>query len=440
MRPVLLALLGSALLIPSAVAQGTFAVTGSMAHARDGHTATLLKDGRVLIAGACDSVFSDFANSGFVTAEIYDPSTGKFTPTGNMIVRRCDHTATVLSDGRVLMVGGDVGFTTIAELYNPITGTFTPAGITGINTGLYDHAANLLQDGRVLISSSTAAEFYDPVTGIFSPAGPLKDWGTRSVVLKDGRLLIVTPSEVSIYDVVNDSLQPVATFPGTYSVAPSVTLLANGDVLIAGGAVSPQLGYTTSRAWLYNYRLKTLERTGDMLFQREYATATLLPNGHVLIVGGYDDATYNGGYLSQVEEYDPLTGRFTYVGPDAWGRDSATATLLPNGTVLITGGDSYTNIPSELYSPGTVWQQVVYIMKTVAGTNNLNFWQWSYYWQSAPPFLGAPSGFGVSGSISPDLEAQITSLGGGDARANISAEEWVAYYQKATQASAARVQ
>src|SRR4051794_27144619 len=173
---------------------GTFTPTGSMTVARTRHTATLLTDGRVLIAGGFPTTPS---------AEIYDPATGIFSATGNMSTPRSQHTATLLPDGRVLIAGGGprVGPLPGMEIYDPATGVFSPAG--NLLSPRSGHSAILLANGTVLLVGGSGlaafpalapAEAYDPATGGSSPYGPYLRGGgcgfcDPSNLLPDGRLL-----------------------------------------------------------------------------------------------------------------------------------------------------------------------------------------------------------------------------------------------------------
>ena len=135
---------------PSRVYAGTFSPTGSMETARSSPTATALPDGRVLIAGGASGQAE--SSVALASAELYDPATGTFSPTGSLATARNGHTATLLSGGRVLITGGydGSGYSVSAELYDPATGTFGPTGsMTDARTY---HTATLLSDGRVLIA------------------------------------------------------------------------------------------------------------------------------------------------------------------------------------------------------------------------------------------------------------------------------------------------
>jgi hypothetical protein len=291
-------------------ATGTFAATGSLITARDSHTATLLPNGKVLIVGGYSD--PDFVSS----AELYDPNTGTFTATGSLAVARACHTATLLQNGMVLVAGGfnDGGTLDSAELYNPVTGTFTATG--SLVTARDTHTATLLQNGKVLLAGGEnadgildSADIYDPATGTFSATGTL-------------------------------------TSAHYYHTA---TLLPNGQVLVAAGW-SGSSG-ETDIAELYDPATGTFSATGSLIKARYMHAARLLPDGKVLLAAGF----YGGGALASAEIYDPASGTFADAGSLSTARYLQTATLLPNGEVLLAGGfDSASNSLSsaELYGEG----------------------------------------------------------------------------------------
>jgi hypothetical protein len=294
----------------------SFSVVGSLGTPRDAHTATLLTNGKVLIVGGADG------SSDIASAELYDPATATFSATGSLGGSRELHTATLLPNGKVLIVGGyrmDGTYLATAELYDPASGTFTATG--GLATARAYHTATLLPNGKVLIAGGenatdhqlTSAELYDPSAGpIFAP-------GRFSATGSMGS-------------------------PREYHTA---TLLATGKVLITGGRGTNAVLNT---AELYDPSNGTFSGTGSMTALRGSHIATRMQDGTVLVAGGWA-----GSYLGTAERYTPGTGTFSAVtGTLATARSQATATLLPSGKVMITGGENLGAAPlasAELFDP-----------------------------------------------------------------------------------------
>ena len=336
-----------------------FVFTGSLNTAREQHTATLLNNGLVLIAGGAGM-------SGFVTtAELYDAATGTFNSTGSLNAQRSYHTATLLNNGMVLIAGGfDGSYLASAELYNPATGTFTSTG--SLNTARYVHTATLLNNGMVLIAGGfdasnnalASAELYNPATGTFASTGSLNTaryWHTATL-LNNGLVLIAGGSGVSGFVTTAELYDPATgTFASTGSLNTArhlhtATQLNNGMVLIAAGLGSSG---TLAGAELYNPATGTFASTGSLNTARYWHTATLLNNGMVLFASG----SGNAGYLASAELYDPTTGTFTSTGSLNTGRLRNTATLLSNGMVLVAGGYDFADgvlASAERYTPDSL--------------------------------------------------------------------------------------
>jgi len=303
---------------------GTFSATGTMTTARSAHSATLLPDGRVLIAGGCAG--GCWNHNPVASAELYDPKTGTFGATGSMATDRTYHTATLLADGRVLIAGGCTDAfcnhtIASAELYDPKTGSFSPTG--SMSTYRVNHTATLLSDGRVLVTGGctdafcnhtfASAELYDPKTGSFSPTGSMSTYRARHTAtrLSDGRVLVAggctdefcnhTIASAELYD------PQTGTFDATGSMSAArdfhaATLLSDGRVLVTGGD-------DLDSAERYDPTTGTFDAIGSMTRARRNYTAALLPDGRVLIAGGNDPSACGGLYkaavLDSAELYQP---------------------------------------------------------------------------------------------------------------------------------------
>src|SRR6266542_4499300 len=320
----------------------SWVTTGSLATARDSHTATLLPSGKVLVAGgvAC-------------SAELYDPAMGTWTFTGNLNVGRGQHTATLLPSGKVLVAGGqNPSYLSSAELYDPVTGMWTLTSPLG--NPRYDHTATLLPSGQVLVaggqnpSDLSSVELYDSVAGTWSSTGSL---GTRrnahtATLLPSGKVLVAGGNGPTGY-LSSAELYDPATGTWSNTVDLNVprsnhtaTLLPSGKVLVAGGGGTSG---ALSSAELYNPVAGTWSNTGNLHVARAQHTATLLPSGKVLVAAGAG---------TSAELYDPVAGTWRNTGNLNVARFNHTATLLPSGKVLVAGGAGNGYLSSaELYDP-----------------------------------------------------------------------------------------
>ena len=301
-----LLVLGVALVLVEATTGTLFAFesTGSLVTARSGHTATLLPNNKVLVVGGYRS------GAPLASAELYDPATGIWATTGSLAAARFHHTATLLPNGKVLVVGGYGGSTfsnlASAEVYDPATGSWAVTG--SLAAAREYHTATLLPNGKVLVVGGSgaylaSAELYDLATGNWIPTGSLKT----------GRSLH------------------------------TATLLSNGKVLVAGGYGGS--GYLVS-AEVYDPASGNWTATGDAATPRDGHTATLLSNGKVLVVGG------NGptGSPATAELYDPTSGNWATTDNPGSTRYGHTATVLNNGKVLVAGGSAPADL---LYDPAS---------------------------------------------------------------------------------------
>ncbi len=344
--------------------------TGSMTSPRAAHTATMLNNGKVLIVGGANLLTTD-QSTAVTTAELYNPSTGTFSLTGNPNVPRLGHTATLLNDGRVLIVGGSSlggfnGALDSAEIYDPATGMFSV--ISGLHTGRILFTATLLKNGMVLVAGGqdaeqveiSSAELFDPSTDSFTVTGDMTvpRGGHVATLLPDGTVLVAggvsrqntitsenALASAEIYNPSTSTFTAVAASMTAARALPSATFLDNGTVLIAGGANQLNGGTSTTfltSAEIYNPTNQSFTATsGNMAVGRALFTATPLTNGTVLVAGGLISVTNHPTVFvttTDAELFDPTTGTFSVTTPLNSGRTYFQATLLANGTVLATGG------------------------------------------------------------------------------------------------------
>ncbi len=335
------------------------------------HTATALKSGLVLVAGG-----TSLDPGGSVppvpsaTAYRLDPKYGTLQSV-SMKQRRIRHTATPLTNGEILLAGGDLGPST--EFYSETTGAFRSGPDLG--TARMAHSATMLANGKVLFAGGVrpsiqcmgysltrlaTAEIYDPGTGKIRSVGSMKRAriGHTATLLASGKVLVAgghSSLDLELFDPVQETFQVIGSLVQSREDH-RATLLANGWVLLTGG--SDARGKSLPHAELYDPSShRTRVTAGAMGVAREDHTATLLPNGRVLITGGEDNAAGANGsdiVLDAVELYDPTTDRFVSSGPLSLSRDDHTATLLSGGRVLLLGGEDHESrgIPTgETYRP-----------------------------------------------------------------------------------------
>ncbi len=343
----------------------SFSVTqGGMNAERYRHTATLLANGKVLIAGGQNSASIN------KTAELYDPSENSFVLTGAMTSPRDAHTATLLQDGRVFIAGGlDGNGTSItSEIYNPATGTFSAAA--NMNARRAFHTAVLLANGKVLIVGGyngtylNSAELYDPASGVFTPTGSMamgRGWHTA-------------------------------------------TLLADGTVLIAGGLNST--GSLASAEIYYPDTGLFLPTSSDMSSPRAFHSAALYltlnavadnTNTKVLIAGGANGSTT----LSSADIYDPLKRTFVPASDMSTTRQGHTATML------VGGAEGYLRVTSNY---GMLFTEIYNNGGADTGINGIN----------VDRYEGVKSIYSPQFAILPDYQTHINVINANEDDATVS--------------------
>jgi hypothetical protein len=361
---------------PTVQQQATVTVTepgnATMSSSRAYQSETLLPNGKVLLAGGTNDLFGLAPMAG---ADLYNPASGLLNPTGPMGAARYAHTATLLNNGKVLVVGGFVvnktDATASAELYDPAAGTFAPTANT-LHYPRGGHTATLLPNGEVLIVGGysgktnvlanypSTCEIYNPVSNLFRDSGslnavrgahratpiyglilPVVAQSLEHADIVDNRVLISGGysangfiTSLEWYFVGSDSFGTLSVGLGAGRALHTAVLLPNNKVLLAGGAISTSLPPSAiASAELYNVLTNSIAPTGSLVAARAAQTSTLV-GGRVLVFGG----AAGFSVLSSVESYDPGTGQFTAATAMATGRGFHTGTLLGNGKILLAGG------------------------------------------------------------------------------------------------------
>ena len=287
---------------------GTWAPIPSMPRSLWGASAAVLADGRVLVVGGSAGPSS---TSALDTVEVFDPASNSWAVAAPMLQERAYPAAATLADGSVLVVGGsrDCFPLDTAERYFPDTGTWVSAGV--MSAPRTQATATVLLDGRVLVlgggaqgspgfASTNTAEIFDPATGTWTPTALMS----------------------------------------TARASHTATLLSDGEVLVAGGASTyhgPK-GTVVATAEIYDPKSATWHSAARMSLARYHHMAALLPDGRVLVAGGWALTTNSDKSLASAEIYNPATNRWTATGSMATGRARGSIAALPDGRVLIVDG------------------------------------------------------------------------------------------------------
>jgi hypothetical protein len=327
----------------------------------------LLSNGTVLVAGGYGQLGTGVA---WASAELYDPLSGTWATTGNMLTAHSGHTATLLHDGRVLVVGG---FYNTAELYDPASGTWTATG-NMVTTWGPAFTATLLTDGRVLVAGENSnagvdpvsAELFDPASGAWTATGSMVTFrsGHTATLLPDGKVLVAGGggfggktdlSSAEVYDPAQGTWSATGSM-GVIRGGHTAVLLPDGTVLVAGGVGQNGTGIEWASAELFNPASGTWSATGTMGEVRYAHVATLLRNGRVLVAGGFNtDPSGVTVPLASAELYDPSSGSWSPTANLVEAQSGSTATLLLDGRVLLlSGGVGVDDEPlsaAQLYEP-----------------------------------------------------------------------------------------
>lgn len=268
-------------------ATNTWSATGSMANVRSGHTATLLANGKVLVMGGnYPNAYNNYSPSPS-NAELYDPASGAWSATGAMVYNHGTTPLTLLPNGEVLVAGGCA--TACAELFDPATSTWSAAGT--MSAARYMNMAALLPNGKVLVAGGSdpvtfallaSAELYDPVANTWAPAANMLTArnGLFSALLPNGKVMVSDKATTEIYDPVGNLWAAAGNAPTTISVAQIGAYMPFTTLLPTGKVfVQTDLFDPATNIWAATASMPSPVRNAP--------AGALLPNGKVLIAGGW---------------------------------------------------------------------------------------------------------------------------------------------------------
>ena len=420
--------------------RGPWYFTGSLNVDRSGHTATLLNDGRVLAAGGVRRQ-DEWNNTYLSSSELYDPLAGSWTLTGQMSGARYGHTATLLLNGKVLVVGGGRNVSgnwtqlDTAELYDPQLGTWSSTGSMAAPHGY--HTATRLLDGRVLVVQGGDAEQYDPGTGLWSSAGALITPRLRhsAVLLDDGRVLVMGGidtnytyfSSCEIYDPTSNTWQAT----GSMSVARAdgtENTLSNGSVLVAGGW--SDTADRLASAEIYNPASGAWSLANSLPENTVWPASVSLSSGAAMITGGYTRNEHGWErimfqsmiYTGEINSWYP-SGRLGI------SRKGHSATRLNDGRVLVAGGDEQYRVfasaeiyqagPQLAYSPVEIKTELspdlVASMRMQLSNSGGDYLDWTLTENPPRTWLSVPAsgsvGLGITDTLTVTIDTHGLSLG-----------------------------
>ncbi len=311
---------------------------------RASHSATLLPDGKVLIVAGFRKGPDTYSQQYSATAELYDPVGRNFTFTGKLHMARCGQTATLLKGGKeVLVTGGnnDRPRLATAELYDVRTGQW--AQLPDMLAGREGHQAILLKNGKVLIMGGTddpraSVELFNPDTRTFEMAGPVPYdlSSTTAIQLTDGRILFAGGMQnrqpvnaAMIYDPLSNQFARVGNM-SMVRYKSGAALLPDGKAMIIGGSDQRDWNGKYSSTEIFDPVSQNFMRGPELKFERFKLTHAVitLKDGDIVVTGGD----------KHIERFHPASSRFSVVATLDQPYYYSTATLLPRGNILLTGG------------------------------------------------------------------------------------------------------